>query len=189
MSNSKFKTLRHIETVRNYLAAIIKELMYRQEQHDQTKLQPPEAEIFEKYMPLFEGVKYGSEKYREVIEKLKPAVDHHNKHNRHHPEHFKRTYECGKCNNKYDYAPDKCECGHGIFSVYGGLINGMNLIDLIEMMCDWKAAGLRRGDGDIYKSIEISKGRFGISDQLEQILINTAELINSFEVYHKAEES
>lgn len=50
----------------------------------------------------------------------------------------------------------------------------MCLFDLIEMFLDWKAAGERHSDGNIYKSIEHNRERFGISEQLEHIFINTA---------------
>ena len=53
----------------------------------------------------------------------------------------------------------------------------MNLVDLIEMICDWKAASERHADGDIYKSIEINQKRFGYSDELKQILKNTIEIL------------
>jgi DNA-binding response OmpR family regulator len=52
-------------------------------------------------------------------------------------------------------------------------LNGMDLLDLMEMMADWKASTLRNKDGDISKSLEINKKRFGISDQLFDILNNT----------------
>jgi hypothetical protein len=45
------------------------------------------------------------------------------------------------------------------------------------MLCDWKAATLRHDDGDIRRSIEINQERFGYSDELKQILINTLPLI------------
>ena len=45
------------------------------------------------------------------------------------------------------------------------------------MMADWKAASLRHSDGDIYKSIEINQKRFGYSDELKQIFINTVKEI------------
>jgi hypothetical protein len=51
----------------------------------------------------------------------------------------------------------------------------MSLIDLIEMICDWKAATLRHNDGDINKSIELNKDRFGYSDDLAQIFKNTVD--------------
>lgn len=59
-----------------------------------------------------------------------------------------------------------------------GGIAGMNLIDLVEMLCDWKAASLRHADGDVRRSIEINQGRFGFSDELKQILLNTLAVID-----------
>lgn len=54
----------------------------------------------------------------------------------------------------------------------------MSKIDLLEMLCDWKAATLRHNDGDIRKSVEINQERFGYSDELKQILLNTLDLLN-----------
>ncbi len=47
----------------------------------------------------------------------------------------------------------------------------------VELLCDWKTATLRHADGDINKSIEFSAKRFGMSEQLVQILRNTVELL------------
>ena len=159
MSESKFKTMRHIETVRNYLDYVIREIIRRQEQHDQTKLEPPEVEIFEEYTPKLRDCTYGSSEYRKYMDEMKIAIDHHNASYRHHPEHHDRG------------------------------IHGMSLIDLIEMLCDWKAASLRHNDGDLMKSIEINQNRFGYSDELKGILINSAEYLNFIKIFHKAEES
>lgn len=60
---------------------------------------------------------------------------------------------------------------------YENGICGMNLLDLVEMLCDWKAATLRHNDGDIRRSIEINQKRFGYSDELKQILLNTLQFI------------
>jgi len=159
MSESKFKTMRHIETVRNYLNTVIRHLMTRQTNHDQTKLESPEVEIFEKFTPLLRGVTYGSDEYRDMMKEMKPAIDHHNAHNPHHPEHF----------------------------AFG--IKDMTLIDLIEMVCDWKSASLRHDDGDVLKSIEINQDRFGYTHELKEILKNTARLLNATSTFHKAGES
>lgn len=159
MSESKFKTMRHIETVRNYLAMVIQEFLERSVKHDQSKLQTPEVEIFEIYTPKLRDCTYGSDEYKGYMKEMKVAIDHHNKNNSHHPEH----YEDG--------------------------INGMNLFDLIEMLCDWKSAGLRHNDGDIYKSLEINKKRFGVDDQLFKVLKNTVDLMEKKTIYHKANES
>ena len=51
----------------------------------------------------------------------------------------------------------------------------MSLIDITEMLCDWKAATLRHDDGDIYKSIEINQKRFGYTDEMKSILLRTAK--------------
>jgi hypothetical protein len=93
------------------------------------------------------------------MKEMKVAIDHHNKHNRHHPEYFENG------------------------------IKDMNLIDLIELICDWKSATLRHDDGDIIRSISMNKERFGYSDELEQILLNTVKYLGNSDVYHKADES
>jgi hypothetical protein len=49
-------------------------------------------------------------------------------------------------------------------------VDGMSLLDLVEMFCDWKAATERHADGSIEKSIQINKKRFELSDQLVSIL-------------------
>lgn len=53
-------------------------------------------------------------------------------------------------------------------------INGMNLMQIVEMVCDWKAASERLADSDFAAGLEISRKRFGIDDQLFGIIQNTA---------------
>jgi hypothetical protein len=65
----------------------------------------------------------------------------------------------------------------------------MHLIDLTEMMCDWLSASLRHNTGDIMKSIDINQSRFGYTDELADILRNTAEWLVAQDVFHKAHES
>lgn len=143
---TNFETLQHINQVRKLLDVIIVELLRRAEEHDKTKLEAPELPIFVEYTPKLVNSTFGGEEYQRFLEEMTPALDHHYAHNRHHPEHFPNG------------------------------INDMNLVDLLELLCDWKAATLRHADGDINKSIEFSAKRFGISDQLAQILRNTVEL-------------
>ncbi len=157
--DSRFKTMRHIETLRNYLNLFIKEIMNRGEKHDQSKLEQPELEAYDVITKKLRGTTYGSPEYKDSLRQMKPAIKFHYRYNRHHPEYFENEIE------------------------------GMNLIDLMEMLCDWKASGLRHNDGDLIKSIEINRERFKICDQLYHILCNTAEFINSNVVYHKGEES
>lgn len=159
MSEAKFRTMRHIETVRNYLGIVIKEFVDRSINHDQSKLESPEVEIFDIYTAKLRGCTYGSEEYKVYLKEMQVALDHHYKENSHHPEH------------------------------YDNGINGMNLFDLVEMICDWKSATLRHADGNIYKSLEINQKRYNISPQLQEILTNTVELIEDTEIYNKADES
>lgn len=159
MSESKFKTLRHIETVRNYLNAIIVELIKRGELHDRTKLESPEVEIFEEYTDKLKDIEYNSKEYKQCLEEMKPAIQHHHKYNRHHPEFHKDG------------------------------IKGMNLIDLLEMIADWKASTMRMNKGDIHKSIEINQKRFGYSDEVTTILRNTVDVLEQMGIFHKAQES
>jgi len=49
----------------------------------------------------------------------------------------------------------------------------MTLLDVVEMLCDWKAASERTKQGSIAASLTHNKERFGISDQLAAILENT----------------
>lgn len=159
--DQRFKTIRHIETVRNYLNEVIRNLLYRAEQHDQSKLQSPEREMFDKYTAELRGCTYGSDEYKQFIAEMsKTALKHHYENNRHHPEHF----------------------NNGIL--------GMDLLDVIEMFIDWYSATKRHADGDIYKSIKINKEKkLNNSDTLEQIFKNTADWITSTDVFNHAEES
>jgi len=159
VTEAKFKTMRHIETVRNYINLVIRELLHRQERHDQSKLEQLEVETFEKYTPLLRGVTYGSPEYHGFLKEMDVAIQNHYQNNRHHPEHFENG------------------------------MAGMNLIDVLEMVIDWRSSSMRHDDGCIYKSIEINQGRFGYSDEMKQILKNTADFLVASDVYHKALES
>ena len=159
MSDQRYKTIRHIEVVRNYLNTCIKELLHRQEQHDQSKFDPEEALRFDAVKIELRDVTFGSDEYFTILNSIQPALDHHYKRNRHHPQHFENG------------------------------INDMNLIDLLEMIVDWKSSSLRHDNGDIIQSIDINQKRFGYSDELKQILINTAVWLNASDTFHHAEES
>lgn len=112
--------------------------------HDASKLVSPEKDGFDKYTPMLAKMEYGSDEYKKCLNELQhPYLDHHYANNSHHPEHFKNG------------------------------INGMNLFDLIEMLCDWNAAVKRNKNGDIEKSLEINKDRFKIEPDLYVVLGNT----------------
>jgi hypothetical protein len=143
-----FETWEHIHQVRKLLTVLIVELTQRALLHDQSKIYTvEECKVFTGYTPLLKNLEYGSEEYRNCLKQMASAISHHYKNNRHHPEYHSEG------------------------------ISGMNLIDLVEMVCDWKAATLRTKDGDIHKSINIQRERFGISDQLISIIKNTIPLL------------
>lgn len=141
------ETLKHILNVGKFIRVIISQLHERGLEHDASKMAAPELEIFAEYTPKLAGSTYGSPEYMGFLEGMKVALDHHYASNRHHPEHWKNG------------------------------IDDMDLVDLIEMFCDWKAATLRHNDGNILKSIERNSKRFNISPQLTKIFENTAKLL------------
>lgn len=53
----------------------------------------------------------------------------------------------------------------------------MNLLDIIEMFCDWKAATMRHNDGNLEKSIQHNSARFNLSPELTQIFINSMSIV------------
>lgn len=144
------ETMRHILTLRALLMQCLQELIKRANEHDISKLSDTELKLFTIYTSKLKDVEYGSEEYKQFLQELKPALTNHYDKNSHHPEH----YENG--------------------------VAGMNLFDLIEMMCDWKASSLRGKNGDLMKSLEIQKSRFNIDGQLYQILLNTVPVIEIF---------
>ena len=153
MIDSRIETYKHIQIVQEYLGRQIHALMRRSCIHDQSKLVSPEVEAFDEFTPKLAASTYGSPEYKEMLAGLKPALDHHYAHNSHHPEHYKD----GIC--------------------------GMSLLDLVEMLCDWKAATLRHTNGDIRRSIEINQERFGYSDELKRIFLNSLPEIEKDEAH------
>ena len=142
--DSAHDTRAHISRVQSLMGLCIAELEIRSGLHDESKLKDPEKAIFDEMTPKLKDSTYGSEEYKGFLSEMKPALDHHYAHNSHHPEHYPNG------------------------------IRGMSLLDLIEMLCDWKAAGERHADGSMQRSLEINQSRFQIDEQLAGVLRNTA---------------
>ena len=138
------ETLEHIQVVRNLINLAAFELLKRGETHDRSKLSDAEVKTFVEFTPKLKVCTYGSEEYKGFLRDMAPALEHHYANNRHHPEHFKT-----------------------------GIVE-MNLIDVLEMLLDWKAATMRHADGDLERSIRINTPRFALEPQLARILLNTA---------------
>jgi len=141
------ETRKHILKVAEKLLIVIQCLQTRARRHDASKLGDEERPLFAASTQKLRGLTYGSEEYTAALKLLGPALTHHYSVNRHHPEHFPEG------------------------------VDGMNLVDIVELLCDFAAAVERHEDGDLMKSIEINKERFGFSDQLTQIFRNTAWLL------------
>jgi hypothetical protein len=142
--DSTADTLRHSLRVADLMGEPIKELIDRSVRHDLSKTREPELSAYDQFVPRLHEATYGTAEYAALVGAMGEGLRHHYAHNRHHPEHF----------------PDG--------------INGMTLVDLIEMLADWKAATERGQDGDLARTLQINRERFGITAQLMDILINTA---------------
>lgn len=139
----KLETIKHIHKVRELLYKMIEELDKRAREHDLSKLQSPEKEIFGEYTPELAKTEYNSPEYKELLKKVQVAIDHHYSKNSHHPQYYQNG------------------------------INDMNLIDILEMLCDWRAATERNKAGNIRTSIDQNAIRFNIDPQLIKVLHNT----------------
>jgi len=151
--DSRPETQAHIDRVRHFLTLAAKNLSGRAACHDDSKLVPPELAAFDIATPKLAGMEYGSEEYKQSLRDLGPALQHHFEENDHHPEH----YENG--------------------------VQGMSLMALIEMLCDWRAASerskQRTDDPERMKTFEsglaYNQERFGYSDEVAEILRNTVK--------------
>ena len=147
--DSRIDTQQHINRVAALLEEVAARLRGRGLAHDASKLVSPEREVFDAVTPRLRGLTYGSPEYKASLADLGPALEHHYAHNRHHPEHH-NAVPC---------------------------LAGMTLIDVVEMLCDWKAATERHADGSIEKSLAHNKGRFHIGDEMHAALVNTARVM------------
>jgi hypothetical protein len=143
--DSRPGNLLHSLRVGALMVPMIQELAARSVNHDLSKTRPPEVDAFDRAPRQLSEMRYGSDEYNQSLALLGPALEHHYAVERHHPQHFPNG------------------------------VNGMTLVDLIEMLADWKAAGERMADGgDLARSIRVGTDRFGLTEQLAEILVNTA---------------
>jgi hypothetical protein len=140
-------THKHIQRVAYFLHKIGKKIIDRTESHDQSKLDSPEAELFAEHGHKLADLDFGSDEYKESLKALEPALNHHYANNRHHPEHFKNGIE------------------------------DMNIIDIIEMFCDWKASSERQRSGNLRKTLEQAGQRFNMDPILIRILENSIDIL------------
>lgn len=145
-------TRKHQQWVAERMIAVAKKLLDRAVIHDASKFSDIEKNAY--IEPVWElntrEVPYGSEEYKALTKQMGAGWEHHKANNSHHPENVEITLP---------------EFAHDPFS-------GMDLLDLIEMLCDWCAAARRRGNSPWLPLDNFEKEK-GLSHQLRCILQNT----------------
>jgi hypothetical protein len=137
------ETILHVSEVSENLEIIASELRKRGCAHDRTKFQALEFDAFVSTREKFKKANYGTPEYQECVDIVKPAVDHHHANNRHHT------------------------------GFHAAGVSGMSLIDLAEMIADWKAAERRSPDKKLKDTLDYAFNKYGIGKQLGCILRNT----------------
>lgn len=140
-------TEQHIDRVRQLMGDVCGNLSHRATVHDFSKTIPPEKEMFDGVSSALRGLTYGSDEYKR---QLKDVLGPALKHHYEHNSHHPEHW---------------------------GSIRRMSLLDQLEMLADWKAAGERHADGSLERSFEINRDRFKIpNDQYFQLVKTAKEL-------------
>lgn len=146
--DSREDTLNHIDKVADNIYLIIGKLTGRVMLHDRSKLNDPEKSFYDKVVPEIQKHEYGTPGYKKATKLLGDGLKHHYANNRHHPEHFENG------------------------------IADMTLIDIVEMVCDWKAASERNvKKSDLLATIDKTLERFDIDPEslLGKVIKNTLD--------------
>lgn len=153
LPNAMVQTQEHIEAVRALIGLVNAELVQRAIHHDRSKFEPVEADALQKMAELVDRdgpVAFGTPEYEARKQILGPMLAHHYAKNSHHPEHFESEYG----------------------GAYVDGINGMTLVDVVEMFCDWVAAGRARNpDGKV--DLGVAASRYNVPTMLENVFVNT----------------
>ena len=134
----------HVLRVQTRMAEVLSDIARRMVVHDQSKYSDIELPLIVGKATL-NAVPYGTDEYKVALGKVEDSLVGHYFNNSHHPEHF---------------ADDG--------------IGAMSLLDLLEMLCDWKAAGEQNG-GSIKESLRINVERYNISPELTKVLRRTIQ--------------
>lgn len=132
--------LEHKRKVTRYLNNFAADLIDRATVHDDSKLRSPEKETFDEFTPKLKEAEWGTGQYKEYLLAMGEGLKHHYENNSHHPEHYPNG------------------------------VDGMTLLDLIEMVCDWQAAAEGKG---VAVDLEHAAKRFNLSPQLVSIIKNS----------------
>ena len=132
----------HIFGVRRRVTRVCTALMDRAITHDNSKYSENELDDHISMGDEMDEIKYGTDAYYAIKRKYEALSTEHLANNRHHPEHHQNG------------------------------IDDMNLVDVIEMLCDWLTGSENTGT-PVERSLEINEERYHVSPQLMKLLRNT----------------
>lgn len=135
----------HIANVRKRMGELAGIIVSRAENHDKSKLEEPEFSGFVA-MDNEPRYPYGSEEYNDKSKRFAWLFKVHWSKNRHHPEYF----------------DDK-----------GEFEQEANLVDVIEMLCDWVSYNGCMSYTEAYDLVEKQCRRFRFSGTMRNLLLNT----------------
>ncbi len=124
------QTTVHKYYVAKFIWIIIFQLGKRSIAHDLSKYSNKEALEFSKYIFDLKTKVYGSTEYKNMLEKIRPCLNHHYSLNSHHPQFYKNGFK------------------------------DMSFLDRVEMVADWIASTRRNKNGNIMKSLDLNQERF-----------------------------
>ena len=140
-------TIMHISEVMENLMEIVSDLERRGVSHDRSKLLPVEFDAFVSTRPKFKKANYGTPEYQECVDCIKPSIDHHYANNRHHTGYHKNGF------------------------------SDMNLLDILEMIADWKAAARRSPDLSFEESLPRAFKKYSIPENMQKHIMATLEYL------------
>jgi len=140
--------IRHVSEVQENMEDIAHDLKMRSISHDRSKFDDPEFSTFVRTRPEFRVANYGTPEYEAVVEKAREGVDHHYANNRHHTA----------------YHPNG--------------VKDMNLLDLLEMLADWKAASRRSPDLTFMDSLPRAFKKYEMDETIQTLMRNTIEYLS-----------
>lgn len=139
--------IQHISEVAENLAEMRHDLERRGIAHDRSKLGEFEFDAFITTRPKFKKANYGSKEYQECVDAIKPAIDHHYEVNRHHT------------------------------GFHASGFSDMNLLDILEMLADWRAASRRSPDLSFADSLPKAFEKYGIPENMQRHIVKTLEYL------------
>ena len=140
--------IRHVSEVQENIEEMAHDLKVRSIKHDRSKFDDPEFSTFVRTRPEFKVANYGTPEYEAVIEKARVGVDHHYANNRHHTAHHPNG------------------------------VKDMNLLDLLEMLADWRAASRRSPNLSFTDSLPRAFKKYRMDESLQRLICNTIKYLN-----------